>query len=101
MKLSQLSRTSGENEEWSTLNVRFPPELWAATEPYRERREAAGICRLGLRVVLAIIGELDIESAADHLVISCASDEDAQELAWQCERLGKLVREQAYKRMRE
>ena len=96
MKLGQLSRTSGESEEWSTLNVRFPPELWGITEPYRERREAAGLCRLGLRVVLALAGELDIESAADHLAASCDTDADLLDMVEQCECLAQKLKESTH-----
>ncbi len=69
MKLTQLSRNSGETIQWSALQVRFPPELWNATTPYRERREGAGLCRLGVRTVLALVGEWDVESAVEDRVV--------------------------------
>jgi len=103
MKLDNLSHKVTAPSSYPRGMVTFSPDLWNTLAEYRERREQSGLVRLGVRVVLGLVSDdnTQLESAADHLVISCASDEDALELAWQCERLGKLVREQTYKRMRE
>ena len=102
MRLDNLSHQVTAPSSYPRGMVTFAPDLWEMLDEYRERREQSGLVRLGVRILLGLIGsDSRLESAADHLVISCQNDEDTLELAWQCEKLGKLIRERAYERMRE
>jgi len=93
MKLHNLARQTTAPSNCVKVAISLVPDLWEILVEYRKRREQSGLVRLGLRVVLGLIGDDDtLESAADHLAVSCQSDEDLSNLARRCGDLSEALR---------
>lgn len=93
MKLCNLTQQTTAPLNHPRGPVIFAPDLWDMLAEYRKRHEQSGLVRLGTRVVLGLVGnDIQLESAADHLAVSCQTDTDLLELAQRCADLGELLR---------
>ncbi len=69
--------------------IYLDPDLLKELKPYTDRHERSGFIQLWLKVGLALLSASDkeLESAADHLAVSCETLDDLADLA---QRIGLL-----------
>ena len=93
MKLQNLTQQTSAPLNHPRGPVIFTPDLWEMLAEYRKRHEQSGLIRLGAQVILGLAGDdARLESAADHLAVSCQTNVDLLELARRCADLGELLR---------
>jgi hypothetical protein len=92
MKLENLAHQVSAPSNYPRGMVTFDTALWNLLAEYRERREQSGFVRLAARVMLGLVeGGERLESAADHIVVSCTND-DILDLVQHCNDLVTMLR---------